>query len=139
MSWLGYRAATDVFGASLYEPFGQIDVLGWIYGATATNRDTGGYHDKEFQMREHLGVEKNEVLGVLFDTYDANALEWALNKTIENHMFFRNNPTKWVPMQKRIMTAARELWSLNSMIGSYETSRGYIPILMQMNGGKPLS
>ena len=35
---LGYAAATDVFGASLYEPFGQIDVVGNLYGATATNR-----------------------------------------------------------------------------------------------------
>jgi hypothetical protein len=32
LSTLGYAAATDVFGASLYEPFGQIDVVGNIYG-----------------------------------------------------------------------------------------------------------
>ena len=43
---LGYAAAGDVFGASLYEPFGQIDVVGNIHGATTTNRDTGGYTDK---------------------------------------------------------------------------------------------
>ncbi len=46
LSILGYAAASDVFGASLYEPFGQIDVIGNLYGATATNRDTGGFHDK---------------------------------------------------------------------------------------------
>jgi len=46
LSTLGYAAAADVFGASLYEPFGQIDVVGNIYGAMATNRDTGGYSDK---------------------------------------------------------------------------------------------
>ena len=35
---LGYAAASDVFGASLYEPCGQIDQVGNIFGATATNR-----------------------------------------------------------------------------------------------------
>lgn len=39
-------AAVDVFGASLYEPCGQIDQIGNIFGATATNRDTRGCHDK---------------------------------------------------------------------------------------------
>jgi len=43
---LGFAAASDVFGASLYEPCGQIDQVGNLFGATATNRDTGGYHDK---------------------------------------------------------------------------------------------
>ena len=38
---LGYAAACDVFGASLYEPCGQIDQVGNLFGATATNRDTG--------------------------------------------------------------------------------------------------
>ena len=42
LSMLGYAAASDVFGASLYEPCGQIDQIGNIYGATATNRNTGG-------------------------------------------------------------------------------------------------
>jgi len=48
---LGYAAASDVFGASLYEPCGQIDQVGNIFGATATNRDTGGYHDKIRELR----------------------------------------------------------------------------------------
>ncbi|HVO65690.1 MAG TPA: glycogen/starch synthase, partial [Syntrophales bacterium] len=34
ISMLGYAAASDVFGASLYEPCGQIDQIGNIYGAT---------------------------------------------------------------------------------------------------------
>ena len=46
LSMLGFAAASDVFGASLYEPCGQIDQVGNLFGATATNRDTGGYHDK---------------------------------------------------------------------------------------------
>jgi len=39
LSMLGYAAASDVFGASLYEPCGQIDQVGNLFGATATNFD----------------------------------------------------------------------------------------------------
>ena len=46
LSMVGYAAASDVFGASLYEPCGRIDQIGNLFGATATNRDTGGYHGK---------------------------------------------------------------------------------------------
>ncbi|MBN1827896.1 MAG: hypothetical protein JW884_01960 [Deltaproteobacteria bacterium] len=42
LSMLGFAAARDVFGDSLYEPCGQIDRIGNLYGATATNRDAGG-------------------------------------------------------------------------------------------------
>lgn len=40
LSMLGYAAANDVFGAYLYEPCGQIDQVGNLFGATATNRGT---------------------------------------------------------------------------------------------------
>jgi len=64
---LGYAAASDVFGASLYEPFGQIDLVGNLYGATATNRDTGGYHDKITPLRlKTLGAPEDTGNGVLF-------------------------------------------------------------------------
>ncbi len=39
---LGFTAVNDVFGAPLYEPCGQIDRIGNLFGATATNRNTGG-------------------------------------------------------------------------------------------------
>jgi magnesium-transporting ATPase (P-type) len=56
---LGYAAAHDVFGASLYEPCGQIDQVGNLFGATATNRDTGGYHDKIRELRlKNLRMEE---------------------------------------------------------------------------------
>ena len=50
LAMLGFAAASDVFGASLYEPCGQIDQIGNLFGGTATNRDTGGYHDKIREM-----------------------------------------------------------------------------------------
>jgi glycogen synthase len=69
---LGYAAAYDVFGASLYEPCGQIDQLGNLFGATATNRDTGGYHDKIKELRLQMdGAEHDEGNGFLFQDYDS--------------------------------------------------------------------
>ena len=75
LSMLGYAAASDVFGASLYEPFGQIDLVGNLFGATATNRDTGGFHDKivPLQMRK-MGGQEDAGNGVLFENYDAGGL-----------------------------------------------------------------
>ncbi len=40
LSMLGFAAASDMFGASLYEPCGQIDQIGNLFGLTATNRRT---------------------------------------------------------------------------------------------------
>lgn len=74
LSMLGFAAASDVFGASLYEPCGQIDQLGNLYGATATNRDTDGYHDKiqELTLIDD-GALKDSGNGFLFRDYDAPA------------------------------------------------------------------
>jgi glycogen synthase len=134
LSLLGYAAASDVFGASLYEPFGQIDVMGNLYGATATNRDTGGYRDKIIRLSlQEWGAPIDRGNGVLFHDYDAGGLWWGLNVTVENHRFLRNNPNQWAQQIKRIMTEARVNWSLENMVASYITA------YEQLNGGKPLA
>jgi glycogen synthase len=72
LSMLGFAAASDVFGASLYEPCGQIDQMGNLYGATATNRDTGGYHDKIRELTLSVdGSSEDSGNGFLFRDYDA--------------------------------------------------------------------
>ncbi len=72
LSMLGFGAAADVFGASLYEPCGQIDQVGNLFGATATNRDTGGYHDKIQEIRLKADGSPQDVgNGFLFRDYDA--------------------------------------------------------------------
>jgi glycogen synthase len=120
---LGYAAASDVFGASLYEPFGQIDVLGNLYGATATNRDTGGYSDKIAPLSlKILGAPQNIGNGVLFKDYDASALWWGLTQTVSNHRVFRQNPLLWEKQLQRIMKEARKNWSLENMVAGYLTA-----------------
>jgi len=82
---LGYAAASDVFGASLYESCGQIDQIGNLYGATATNRDTGGYHDKIQEMTlQEDGNPRDGGNGFFFRDYDPGGLWYALEKSVNS-------------------------------------------------------
>ena len=134
LSTLGYAAASDVFGASLYEPFGQIDVVGNIYGATATNRDTGGYSDKIIPLTLRAwGAPIDRGNGVLFRDYDENGLLWALETAIRHHRYFREHTREWDKQMKRIMKEARHTWSLENMVAKYITA------YEEINGGRPLA
>jgi glycogen synthase len=120
LSTLGYAAASDAFGASLYEPFGQIDVIGNLFGATATNRDTGGFHDKIVPLRlKKLGAPEDIGNGVLFRDYNSTGLWWGLETTVQNHRYFRKNPKEWEKQTKRIMTETRNKWDLSNMVAGY--------------------
>jgi len=133
LSRLGYAAASDVFGASLYEPFGQIDVMGNLYGATATNRDTGGYGDKIVPLSlKALGAPQDLGNGVLFRNYDSGGLWWGLHQAVENHRYFRQNPREWERQARRIMVEARKNWSLDNMVA------GYLMAYEELNDGRPL-
>ncbi|MBP7053858.1 MAG: glycogen/starch synthase [Phycisphaerae bacterium] len=134
LSTLGYAAASDVFGASLYEPFGQIDVVGNIYGATATNRDTGGYSDKIIPLTLRAwGAPIDRGNGVLFRDYDVNGLRWGLEAAIQHHRYFHDHPREWDKQMRRIMKEARHTWSLENMVAKYITA------YEEINGGKPLA
>jgi glycogen synthase len=120
LSTLGYAAASDVFGASLYEPFGQIDLVGNLFGATATNRDTGGFHDKIVPLNlKKLGAQEDVGNGVLFRDYNSTGLWQGLHETVAIHRFFRKNPGQWEKQAKRIMKEARDNWGLKKMVTGY--------------------
>jgi len=132
-STLGYAAASDVFGASLYEPFGQIDVVGNLYGATATNRDTGGYSDKITPLNLRAwGAPIDRGNGVLFREYNATGLWWGLSTAVEHHRYFRTHVKEWDKQARRIMKEARANWSLDNMVARYITAYELL------NEGKPL-
>jgi glycogen synthase len=126
----GYAAANDVFGVSLYEPCGQIDQVGNIFGATATNRDTGGFHDKirELCLKKD-GATQDEGNGFLFKDYDTGGLWHGLEKSLAFH---RRTPKVREKQIKRIMREAREKYDLGNMIAEY------IRIYEKLNGGRPL-
>ncbi|MFB3924890.1 MAG: glycogen/starch synthase [Syntrophales bacterium] len=130
LAMLGYAAASDVFGASLYEPCGQIDQIGNLFGATATNRDTGGYHDKIRElMLKITGSPQDVGNGFLFRDYDSGGLWYGM----ENSVKFHRMPAQIREAQiKRIMREAREKYDLGNMIAQY------IRVYERLNGGKPL-
>jgi glycogen synthase len=127
LSLLGYAAACDVFGASLYEPCGQIDQVGNLFGATATNRDTGGYHDKIRELILKDGLPLDVGNGFLFRDYDAGGLWYGLEKSLSFHRL----PVEVRERQlRRIMRDARERYSLAHMVAEY------IAVYEKLNGGK---
>jgi glycogen synthase len=130
ISMLGYAAASDVFGASLYEPCGQIDQIGNLFGATATNRDTGGYRDKIKELRlKGDGAPEDEGNGFLFRDYDSGGLWHGLTKSVQ----FHRKPGEIREQQmKRIMRESRENYDLDNMVDKY------IQVYERLNGGNPL-
>ncbi|NPU85018.1 MAG: glycosyltransferase [Syntrophaceae bacterium] len=131
LSMLGFAAASDVFGASLFEPCGQIDQIGNLYGATATNRDTGGYHDKirELALKAD-GAPEDSGNGFLFRDYDSGGLWYGLRRSVEFH---RRPADVREPQIRRIMRETRKLHSLDRMI------EDYIRIYERLIGGVPLA
>lgn len=131
LSMLGFAAASDVFGASLYEPCGQIDQVGNLFGATATNRDTGGYHDKIRELRlKSEGAPQDVGNGFLFRNYDSGGLWYGLEKSVQFHRY----PVEIKePQIKRIMKEVRERYDLNTMIAEY------VRLYERLNGGRPLA
>jgi glycogen synthase len=127
---LGYAAASDVFGASLYEPCGQIDQVGNIFGATATNRDTGGYHDKIRELRlKSAGAPQDVGNGFLFRDYDARGLWYGLENSVRFH---RRPPEIREPQIRRIMRETRQRYRLENMIAAY------IRAYERINDGEPI-
>jgi glycogen synthase len=127
LSLLGYAAASDVFGASLYEPCGQIDQIGNLFGATATNRDTGGYHDKIRELTVAAdGAGKDKGNGFLFRDYDSGGLWHGLSKSVRFH---RRPAEIRAPQIRRIMREAGKKYDLNNMVEQY------LNVYERLNGG----
>lgn len=131
LSMLGFAAAGDVFGASLFEPCGQIDQVGNLCGATTTNRDTGGYHDKIEELVLHAdGAPEDRGNGLLFRDYDSGGLWYGLSRSVAFH---RRPPEVREAQIRRIMRETREKHSLERMIDNY------MAIYERINGNVPLT
>jgi glycogen synthase len=130
LSMLGFAAASDVFGASLFEPCGQIDQVGNLFGATATNRDTGGYHDKirEIGFAEN-GRPHDAGNGFLFRDYDCSGLWYGLTRTVQFHRLPLEIRGRQI---KRIMKETRREYDPEKMIDRY------VELYEMLNGGMPL-
>ena len=131
LSMLGFAAASDVFGASLYEPCGQIDQIGNLYGATATNRDTGGYHDKI----QELTLTAMVPLKIPATVFCSGTTTLAASGTVCTGAsnFTAVPPRCGNRNLRRIMRETRLKHSIDRMVDDY------IAVYERLNGGVPLA
>jgi starch synthase len=82
------EAACDMFlMPSLYEPSGLNQMYSLRYGTVPIVRRTGGLADSVAQYDPETG----EGTGIVFDNFDSEALEWALNTALDLHA----QPEQW--------------------------------------------
>jgi starch synthase len=82
------EAACDMFlMPSLYEPSGLNQMYSLRYGTVPIVRHTGGLADSVAQYEPETG----EGTGIVFDNFDSEALEWALNTALDLHA----QPEQW--------------------------------------------
>jgi starch synthase len=145
LSLLAYAAATDSFGASNREPFGQNDVIEFIHGGTATNTFIDGYKDKitpltvDMLKKTKAGVlsfahpsegqaEKAMALirdlrsqylfgnGFLFKNSDPTGLKWGLTQSILVNRFLQKDHELANAHARLRMMEAKNEFSLDKMI-----------------------
>ncbi len=78
---LAYAASDFMLMPSGFEPCGLPQMIAPIYGSLPVVRDTGGLHD----TIQTLNAERNTGNGILFETYDAHGLSWAIDSAIAFH------------------------------------------------------
>ncbi|HEV2229591.1 MAG TPA: glycogen synthase [Steroidobacteraceae bacterium] len=82
------EAACDMFlMPSRYEPSGLNQMYSLRYGTVPIVRRTGGLADSV----EHYDPESRAGTGIVFEDFDSEALEWALNTALDLH----SQPQQW--------------------------------------------
>jgi starch synthase len=82
------EAASDLFlMPSRYEPCGLNQMYSLRYGTVPVVRRTGGLADSV----EHFDAQRGSGTGVVFNDFDAPALEWALNTALDLYA----QPSEW--------------------------------------------
>jgi len=91
------EAASDMFlMPSLYEPCGLNQMYSLRYGTVPIVRRTGGLADSVEHYDPHTGLGT----GVVFDDYDSEGLEWALNSALDLYA----EPEHWQRMVRNGMS-----------------------------------
>jgi starch synthase len=90
------EAACDMFlMPSRYEPCGLNQMYSLRYGTVPIVRRTGGLADSV----QHYDLETGEGTGIVFNDFDSEALEWALNTALDLHA----QPEHWRRMMRNGM------------------------------------
>lgn len=103
------EAGSDMFlMPSLYEPCGLNQMYSLRYGTIPIVRRTGGLADSV----RHFDPSSGEGTGCVFNDYDAPAVEWALNTTLD----WFDRPEIW---HRLIRNAMREDFSWERQVDKY--------------------
>jgi starch synthase len=103
------EAASDLFlMPSLYEPCGLNQMYSLRYGTVPVVRRTGGLADSVEHYDPHTGLGT----GVVFDDYDSEGLEWALNTALDLYC----EPEHW---QRMVHNGMRRDFSWQRQGGLY--------------------
>lgn len=119
LSHLAYAASDFVLMPSKFEPCGLPQMIGSLFGTLPIAFDTGGLHDTV----THLSVEKENGNGFIFNVFDGNGLEWAINEAVEFYLLPDEIKEKQL---SRIMQESKEKFSLA------ETAKKYINLYEKM-------
>jgi starch synthase len=105
------EAACDMFlMPSLYEPCGLNQMYSLRYGTVPIVRRTGGLADSV----EHYDPETGAGTGVVFNDFDSEGLEWALNMALDLHA----QPQHW---QRMVRNGMAKDFSWETQGGKYVT------------------
>jgi len=119
LSRLGYAASDFMLIPSLFEPCGLPQMISSIYGSLPIARDTGGLHDTV----THLDIGQNRGNGFVFETYDSNGLQWAVDRAMD---FFR------LPADIKEAQISRIMQESIARFNHEETARQYFDIYENM-------
>lgn len=114
-----YAASDFMLMPSAFEPCGLPQMIAPIYGSLPVVRDTGGLHD----TIRHIDVEHHSGNGIVFETYDAEGLKWAIDQAVLFHQLPAYVKEKQI---SRIMKESRS--SFNHAV----TARQYIDLYEKM-------
>jgi len=119
LSRLAYAGSDFMLMPSLFEPCGLPQMTAPLYGSLPIVHATGGLYD----TIEHLNLDQDTGNGFRFETYDANALRWGIDRAMEFHA---------LPWETRMHHIGRVIRESRERFSHKEVARRYIDIYEQM-------
>jgi starch synthase len=112
LSRLAYGASDFCFMPSSFEPCGLPQMIAPLYGSLTIAHKTGGLKDTVFQLNEE-GTDGN---GFVFNHFNPDALNWAVNKAME---FYHRPAEQKEVIIRRIMMESMARFNHTTCAQSY--------------------
>ncbi len=119
LSRLAYAGSDFMLMPSLFEPCGLPQMTSPLYGSLPVVHATGGLYD----TIEPINLDQDTGNGFRFDTYDAGALRWGMDRAMDFHA---------LPWETRCHHIGRIMRESRERFSHKEVARRYIEIYEQM-------